>query len=468
MAKSLREELSSMKRKIRCIQCNENDSGGGIQSIQEGENIAVDSTDPLNPIVSATGGSSDLTLEQARLNGNVLEGDVEVNKTTITSDAFNLYFGDLKSDGNSFGRIGFLDDTSIDIMRKEELDSSIMSVFPGSFTFSVESDISDNNSILMFSTNGKGLVGNQEFNKQGDRKAFAQLSDVYDNKNDTLNSVALRGDNSTIPISVGNPLVKLFADSTTNNLGYGMINPLATGVYNVVIGTVGLQELTTGYSNMSIGSSALGKLTTGNENVAIGPNAGYSLTSAIRNLYIGSQSGRYLIGNENVGIGWNSARGVPDNVLTNTGTKNTCIGISSLYSIGSGNANICLGHRAGYSITSGSDNIIIGSGTAFQSTATATSTLNIGGIITGSMVATVGTRAINIDGKLSITPIHITTADETFTKNIVAKPDGTFGWEDRGKVIDTRDNSSKTFWTGSQAQYDTIVTKDSNTIYIIL
>ena len=384
MAKSLREELSSMKKKIRCIQCNENNSStGGIQSILDGTNITVDATDPLNPIVSAT----DLTLEQARLNGNTVD-DV--------------------------------------------------------------------------------ILGSGEFNKQGDRKAFAQLSDVYDNKNDTLNSVALRGDNSTIPISVGNPLVKLFADSTTNNLGYGMINPLATGVYNVVIGTVGLQELTTGYSNMSIGSSALGKLTTGYENVAIGPNAGYSLTSAIRNLYIGSQSGRYLIGDENVGIGCNSARGVPANVLTNTGTKNTCIGISSLYSIGSGNSNICLGDRAGYSITSGSDNIIIGSGTAFRSTATATSTLNIGGIITGSMVATVGKRAINIDGKLSITPTHITTADKTFTKNIVAKPDGTFGWEDRGKVLDTRDGSSKAFWTGSQAQYDAIVTKDSNTIYVIL
>lgn len=36
------------------------------------------------------------------------------------------------------------------------------------------------------------------------------------------------------------------------------------------------------------------------------------------------------------------------------------------------------------------------------------------------------------------------------------------------KVLDTRDDSSKTFWTGSQAQYDMIVTKDPDTIYIIL
>jgi hypothetical protein len=32
--------------------------GGGIQSIQEGDNITIDNTDPLNPIVSASGGGS--------------------------------------------------------------------------------------------------------------------------------------------------------------------------------------------------------------------------------------------------------------------------------------------------------------------------------------------------------------------------------------------------------------------------
>ncbi len=35
-------------------------AGGGIQSIQEGDNITVDNTDPLNPIISATDSSSAL------------------------------------------------------------------------------------------------------------------------------------------------------------------------------------------------------------------------------------------------------------------------------------------------------------------------------------------------------------------------------------------------------------------------
>ena len=94
MAKSLREELSSMKRKIRCIQCNENDSGGGIQSIQEGENIAVDSTDPLNPIVSATGGLSNYTLPVA--SGTVLGGVKEVFLTQSQYDALTPKLADVK------------------------------------------------------------------------------------------------------------------------------------------------------------------------------------------------------------------------------------------------------------------------------------------------------------------------------------------------------------------------------------
>ncbi len=36
-------------------------SGEGIQSIQEGDNISIDNTDPLNPIVSATGGGTTVT-----------------------------------------------------------------------------------------------------------------------------------------------------------------------------------------------------------------------------------------------------------------------------------------------------------------------------------------------------------------------------------------------------------------------
>ena len=50
-------------------------SGGGIQSIQEGTNITVDNTDPLNPIVSATGGGGSQTLAETLVLGNTTGGE---------------------------------------------------------------------------------------------------------------------------------------------------------------------------------------------------------------------------------------------------------------------------------------------------------------------------------------------------------------------------------------------------------
>ena len=46
------------KRALNKVLCCTNSGGGGIQSIVAGTNITVDDTDPLNPIVSASGGSS--------------------------------------------------------------------------------------------------------------------------------------------------------------------------------------------------------------------------------------------------------------------------------------------------------------------------------------------------------------------------------------------------------------------------
>lgn len=92
------KRIRAIEYQIQMIWCKlKNTAVGGLQSIMAGDNITIDNTDPLNPVVSATGGG----LEQARQNGNVVDGNV---------------------------------------------------------------------------------LGSAEFNKQGDRKAFAQLGDVYDNQ----------------------------------------------------------------------------------------------------------------------------------------------------------------------------------------------------------------------------------------------------------------------------------------------
>ncbi len=67
---------------------------GGIQSIQEGDNISIDNTDPLNPIISATGGGT--TGEYIPLTGTEegkpVTGNIEINSPgyfTVFRGAFD-------------------------------------------------------------------------------------------------------------------------------------------------------------------------------------------------------------------------------------------------------------------------------------------------------------------------------------------------------------------------------------------
>lgn len=51
-------------------------SGGGIESIQEGDNITVDNTDPLNPIISTSGDGGSQNLQQVTDEGNTTTNNV--------------------------------------------------------------------------------------------------------------------------------------------------------------------------------------------------------------------------------------------------------------------------------------------------------------------------------------------------------------------------------------------------------
>ena len=55
MAKSLRQKLKDIDRKVHCLECNEKGEGQ-IQDIVAGADIIIDKTDPKKPIISSTGG----------------------------------------------------------------------------------------------------------------------------------------------------------------------------------------------------------------------------------------------------------------------------------------------------------------------------------------------------------------------------------------------------------------------------
>lgn len=67
------------------IQINVNKIIGGIQSIVAGDNITVDDTDPLNPIISANVVSNP-TLQDVTDNGNTTTNDIELDNSAIVLD----------------------------------------------------------------------------------------------------------------------------------------------------------------------------------------------------------------------------------------------------------------------------------------------------------------------------------------------------------------------------------------------
>lgn len=131
----------------------------------------------------------DLTLEQARQNGDILEGDIVINNYS----SGQTETGFVNESGNS--KISFTDEGGAMISSLSNNVSSTMYAFSNGASLNVShsglgnqitmeaSYISDEPAIRI-RTSGKedtkGIVGNREYNKQGDRKAFAQIADVED------------------------------------------------------------------------------------------------------------------------------------------------------------------------------------------------------------------------------------------------------------------------------------------------
>ncbi|MEI7488645.1 MAG: hypothetical protein WCJ72_14795 [Chryseobacterium sp.] len=105
--------------------------------------------------------------------------------------------------------------------------------------------------------------------------------------------------------------------------------------------------------------------------------------------------------------------------------------------------NTILGYSSGCRLGANStNNVIIGAQSAFgnavlqnklyihssQSTPTA---IVSDALISGDFID----RYVNINGVFSVTPGKMPSADSSYTKNIVAKPDGTFGWENKVEYI---------------------------------
>ena len=211
-----------------------------------------------------------------------------------------------------------------------------------------------------------------------------------------------------------------------------------SGNYNTITGSQAGYNNTTGYNNSGYGAFSLGSTTTGSRNTAIGYGTGYKITTGTLNFIAGNNAGNNII----------------------TGSQNICIGQQSGKTITNGSENICIGGASGTSstgattangsIADGRSNVFIGTNIGLHGGLSGVNNSHYliihnyrndgvpivdsnNPLIKGHFVD----RWLTIGGKLSVTPTYMpnATGDSTYTKNIVAKADGTFGWTD-GLVSD--------------------------------
>lgn len=230
---------------------------------------------------------------------------------------------------------------------------------------------------------------------------------------DPLNTVALKGNTSTVELVVKNNLHLNFDEKENYILGNSR-SPI-TGDYNSIIATD--SNITSGKGNSA-------------------------------NAYAMSQG--EVIGKLNYGAGVSALNGIVNGVIS--GNRNIGIGPGAMSYITSGNDNVSIGYLSGTGNRTGSNNILIGTGAgspalgnrsisnklAIHSTPVTTSSTNFWDSITNNYTdykfalisGDFSERWLNINGRLSVTPSQMPSADgdSSYTKKVVAKADGSFGF----------------------------------------
>jgi hypothetical protein len=292
---------------------------------------------------------------------------------------------------------------------------------------------------------------------------------------DTLNNVVLRGNTTTkneiILASNKGRAATIGFNETTYGYYFGDMNSAHTGSNNVGMGYNSLKNVTTGANNTTVGNFSLSSLTDGSNNTTLGYAAGYQLTKASANVFLGHYSGFNLkteiSESDLVAISPAAAEYMKEQAGLsgyNGSTFNTSL---NTYVGGAVNGNNSGPTRAAMSTIIGAstlnnvlyrnfNNIVIGAGNYMKSANSMMSnsiiignSINLPNQIDALAIGLNRSRRINaqeaiiygelpnnrllINAPLTIPPQYMPNAqgDAAFTKNIVAKADGTFGWEEK-------------------------------------
>lgn len=279
------------------------------------------------------------------------------------------------------------------------------------------------------------------------------LESVINRRNYSPKEITFTGDAATT-IRDG----ALGMNTTTYSMYFGNLNSAHTGIYNASFGYGALQNVTTGQGNSMFGHYSGGAIITGQYNTFLGYSAGYDFNNTSKqttgNVNVGvgnSVMAALTSGYKNIGIGQSAL------ARLTTGAYNVALGQSSMQYLTTHNKSIGVGAQTG-AFVQGENNVFIGTGAGRSNTVSTVETVNNRLVIHSSVNLapnpSIGTenstdysashsnglilgdfsqRWVKFNGYFVINPGNMPNAqaDTAYTKNIVAKADGTFGWEDK-------------------------------------
>ncbi|MCU7617721.1 hypothetical protein NZ698_10975 [Chryseobacterium sp. PBS4-4] len=308
-----------------------------------------------------------------------------------------------------------------------------------------------------------------------DEEGIVSKQDGGSLSTDNLNDVVVRGNSTTkneiILASNKGRAAAIGFNETTYGYHFGDMNTAHTGSNNVGIGYNTLNNITSGASNTTVGNFTLSSLTEGSNNTTLGYAAGYQLTKASANVFLGHYSGFNLkteISESDLATFSPAAAAYMKEQPGLSGYNGTTFNTSlNTYVGGAINGNTSGPTRAAMSTIIGAstlnnvmyrnfNNIVIGAGN-YMKTANSImynsiiigNSINLPNQIDALAIGLNRSRRINaqeaiiygelpnnrllINAPLTIPAQYMPNAqgDAAFTKNLVAKPDGTFGWEEK-------------------------------------
>ncbi|WP_343664356.1 hypothetical protein [Chryseobacterium mucoviscidosis] len=316
--------------------------------------------------------------------------------------------------------------------------------------------------------------------KEGSHERFVTdnngiISKQSADSNDTFDNITNRGNSTTkneiVLASAKGRSAALGFNEKTSGYYFGDMNPEHTGSNNLGFGINTLKKLSSGSYNTSVGCYSLSEVSEGSNNTTLGYATAYQLNRSSTNVFIGHYTGFNLrseiLESDLANISPAAAAYMKEQVAL-SGYNGTSFNSSlNTYVGGVINSNGSTPVRAAMSTIIGAstlnntlyrnfNNIVIGAGNYMRTANSAMNNsiiigncINLPNQVDALVIGSNKSRRINsseaiiygelpnnrlsINAPLTIPSQYMPNAQGSseFSKNIVAKPDGTFGWENK-------------------------------------